>query len=450
MVGVAIDSPPADTIDVRAQGRLALPDRRARHCCDLSQPLRRDLLPDDGRRRRQGAGRRPPGRPADRRPAATPSCARSAPEMPVLAEIALSPVGLSAAFAAGVDLVHLALRLAARAGLPLVRLGRVVLRSRRPDAARRRSPPAAFVLGFGVVFTALGAGAGAIGDLLTRAPAHARDRLGPGDRPDGRRAGRASAACCCSRSAACSRRGKPAGPVGAVVAGAGFGIGWTPCVGPTLAAILALAGRSGHALDGAVLLAVYSLGLGVPFLLSGLLFTRGLSSLAPLRRHAPLLVRASGVVLMALGALLALGQMTALTSDLASAFPRSSTRVRLRVAPCIAQSRSDPGDPARCATLPDPRDPLPGGQTSAASRALRARRRRARGLRASRPTGRRVRSTRAPPGAGRADRGLHPGVARGPPKGPTSPSQSGSSRLLDALDGVRHGHVLDGAASTRR
>ena len=98
---------------------------------------------------------------------------------------------------------------------------------------------------------------------------------------------------------------KPAGPIGAVVAGAGFAIGWTPCVGPTLAAILALAGRSGQALDGAILLAVYSLGLGVPFLLSGLLFTRGLSSLGPLRRRASLFVRGSGIVLMGLGVLLA-------------------------------------------------------------------------------------------------------------------------------------------------
>ena len=240
--------------------------------------------------------------------------------MPVLAEIALSPVGLSAAFAAGVisfvspcvwPLVPAYLSYVS--GVSFNDLG-------RSDAARHDRPPRAFVLGFGTVFTALGAGAGAIGDLLTE---HRRTLeivsglvivlMGAV------LAGFGGMLLQQERRLQPARA--PAGPVGAVVAGAGFGIGWTPCVGPTLAAILALAGRSGHALDGAILLAVYSLGLGVPFLLSGLLFTRGLSSLAPLRRHAPLLVRASGVVLMGLGALLALGQLTALTSDLASAFP---------------------------------------------------------------------------------------------------------------------------------
>jgi cytochrome c-type biogenesis protein len=239
--------------------------------------------------------------------------------VPVLAEIALSPVGLSAAFAAGV------VSFVSPCVWPLVPaylsyVSGVSFRDLGDQTRRVTTATAAFVLGFGAVFTALGAGAGAVGDALTQ---HRRTleivsgvlivlmgavltgfggvllqqerRLQPGRRP--------------------------AGPAGAVLAGAGFGIGWTPCVGPTLAAILALAGRAGHALDGAILLAAYSLGLGVPFLLSGLLFTRGLSSLAPLRRRAPLFVRASGVVLMALGVLLALGEMTSLTGRLSSAFP---------------------------------------------------------------------------------------------------------------------------------
>ena len=239
--------------------------------------------------------------------------------MPVLAEIALSPVGLSAAFAAGV------ISFLSPCVWPLVPaylsyVSGVSFNDLGDQTRRVVIATAAFVLGFGTVFTLLGAGAGAIGDVLTQ---HRRALevvsgvliilmgavlVGWGG-------------MLLQQERRLQPVRRPAGPLGAVVAGAGFGIGWTPCVGPTLAAILALAGRSGHALDGAILLAVYSLGLGVPFLLSGLLFTRGLATFAPLRRHAPLLVRASGVVLMGLGVLLALGQMTSLTSDLSNAFP---------------------------------------------------------------------------------------------------------------------------------
>jgi cytochrome c-type biogenesis protein len=239
--------------------------------------------------------------------------------MPVLAEIALSPVGLSAAFAAGV------ISFVSPCVWPLVPayLSYVsgVSFYELPDQTRRVTIATAwFVLGFGAVFTALGAGAGAIGDLLRE---HRRTLevvsgilillMGAALAGFGGRL--------LQREHRLQPARRPAGPLGAVIAGAAFGIGWTPCVGPTLAAILALAGRAGHAFDGAILLAVYSLGLGVPFLLSGLLFTHGISSLAPLRRRAPLLVRASGVVLMGFGALLAFGQLTALTSDLSSAFP---------------------------------------------------------------------------------------------------------------------------------
>jgi cytochrome c-type biogenesis protein len=239
--------------------------------------------------------------------------------MPVLAEIALSPVGLSVAFAAGV------VSFLSPCVWPLVPaylsyVSGVSFDALGEQTRRVVTATAAFVLGFGAVFTALGAGAGLVGDVLTE---HRR----PLEIVSGILvvamgavlAGLGGRLLQQDRRLHAARR--PAGPIGAVVAGAGFGIGWTPCVGPTLAAILALAGRSGHAADGAVLLAVYSLGLGVPFLLSGLLFTRGLARLSPLRRHTPLLVRGSGLVLMALGVLLALGQMTALTNELASAFP---------------------------------------------------------------------------------------------------------------------------------
>jgi cytochrome c-type biogenesis protein len=67
-------------------------------------------------------------------------------------------------------------------------------------------------------------------------------------------------------------RREGSGPVTALVAGVAFAIGWTPCIGPTLAAILTLAAGEGHAEQGAVLLLVYALGLGVPFLAFGLAF----------------------------------------------------------------------------------------------------------------------------------------------------------------------------------
>jgi cytochrome c-type biogenesis protein len=73
------------------------------------------------------------------------------------------------------------------------------------------------------------------------------------------------------------------GPVTAFVAGVAFAIGWTPCIGPTLAAILTLAAGEGHAEQGAVLLLVYALGLGVPFLAFGLAFTRALGLARALR-----------------------------------------------------------------------------------------------------------------------------------------------------------------------
>lgn len=109
------------------------------------------------------------------------------------------------------------------------------------------------------------------------------------------------------------RRG---GVVTPTVAGVAFAIGWTPCVGPTLAAILALAAGRAHAAEGAVLLGVYALGLGVPFLLFGLAFTRMLALVRALRRHWRAVAVTSGALLVAFGVLLATGELVRLTTQL--------------------------------------------------------------------------------------------------------------------------------------
>jgi cytochrome c-type biogenesis protein len=111
-------------------------------------------------------------------------------------------------------------------------------------------------------------------------------------------------------------RREGSGPITALVAGLAFAIGWTPCIGPTLAAILTLAAGEGHAGQGAVLLLVYALGLGVPFLAFGLAFTRALGLARALRRRWRVVSAVSGTLLVAFGVLLATGELVRLTSAL--------------------------------------------------------------------------------------------------------------------------------------
>lgn len=90
---------------------------------------------------------------------------------------------------------------------------------------------------------------------------------------------------------------------GPVVAGLAFAVAWTPCVGPTLGAILGLASASQTAGEGAALLAVYSAGLGVPFLLSAAGFSAAQRSFAWVKRHYAGIQVAAGTVLVAMGLL---------------------------------------------------------------------------------------------------------------------------------------------------
>ncbi|HEX6229719.1 MAG TPA: cytochrome c biogenesis protein CcdA [Solirubrobacterales bacterium] len=106
-----------------------------------------------------------------------------------------------------------------------------------------------------------------------------------------------------------------AGKGGPLVAGAAFAIAWTPCIGPTLGAILTAASLTDSAGRGAFLLAVYSAGLAIPFLLTAVAFSRMTTAFAVVKRHYAAIVAAGGAILIAMGVLIWTGELTQLNVE---------------------------------------------------------------------------------------------------------------------------------------
>jgi cytochrome c-type biogenesis protein len=100
-----------------------------------------------------------------------------------------------------------------------------------------------------------------------------------------------------------------AGKGGPVVAGAAFAVAWTPCIGPTLAAILSAASLSESAGRGAFLLGVYSAGLAIPFLLTSLAFTRMTTAFDAVKRQYTAIIGVGGVILIVMGVLVYTGEL---------------------------------------------------------------------------------------------------------------------------------------------
>ncbi len=190
---------------------------------------------------------------------------------------------------------------------------------------RRRVVGAAalFVLGFATVFTVLGASASLLGSfLLANRPVLVKVAGGVIILMGLAALGLVRIPFLYREARADLTRIRP-GPLGAVPLGMAFAVGWTPCIGPVLAGILTAAAATGTVWSGASLLFVYSLGLGIPFMLLALGYLRAGRAFTWLRRHGRGIEVAGGALLVVMGLLMITGHWLRLFTPLLRWFART-------------------------------------------------------------------------------------------------------------------------------
>lgn len=193
-----------------------------------------------------------------------------------------------------------------------------------PDGAAKRRvifSSLAFVLGFSTVFVLLGATASAIGRLVASYLDVLAIVAGVVIIIMGLHFLGLFKIPLLYREARMEVSKRPAGPLGAYVVGLAFAIGWTPCIGPVLAAILAVAGAEQTVTRGAMLLGVYSLGLGIPFLAAGIFAGGFMHFMQRFRQHVGKVEKTMGGLLVVTGVLFMTGYMTTMSFWLLETFP---------------------------------------------------------------------------------------------------------------------------------
>lgn len=187
-------------------------------------------------------------------------------------------------------------------------------RSRKKNLTITLFHSLAFVVGFSIVFVLLGATASLLGQFL----AEYQDviRIGGGVLIIlfGLFVMDVVPIPFLQRDARLQFKSRPTGYLGTVLVGIIFGAGWTPCTGPFLAAVLTQASQAETVGSGMTLLAVYSLGLGIPFILSALALSAFLSTFSRLKGHLKAIKVTSGAILIIMGVLLITNKITRITT----------------------------------------------------------------------------------------------------------------------------------------
>lgn len=232
--------------------------------------------------------------------------------LPITLLAAVDPaagIGLLAAFAAGI------VSFLSPCVLPLVPGYLSAVSGLKPDQLADSSwkrvvlPSLAFILTFSVVFILLGLTATRIGSLLSDNRTLLEQIAGGVMVLMGVLFVAAGWIDSLNREWRPSGLIERAGKGGPWIAGVAFAIAWTPCIGPTLGAILSAAALTESAARGGLLLAVYSFGLGLPFLLCAIAFGRMSEVLGPVRRHYGLVIAVGGLILIGMGILVLTGEL---------------------------------------------------------------------------------------------------------------------------------------------